>query len=64
MGTTAHVPGATDRAGQIAIAVGGGEVQRSNENGRVLPRGVGPVLEIETVIVKGAAGQDVLRGAF
>ena len=62
--TNAQFPGETNRAGRIVIAAGGGQLEISNENGRVLPRGVAPVLQIQTVIVKNAAGQVVLRGSF
>ena len=62
--TNAQFPDERNRAGRIVIAAGGGQLELSNENGRVLPRGVSPVLQIQTVIVKDAAGQTVLRGRF
>ena len=62
--TNAQFPGETNRVGRIVIAAGGGQLELSNENGRVLPRGVAPVLQIQTVIVRDAAGRVVLRGSF
>ena len=62
--TNAQFPGETNRAGRIVIAAGGGQLEISNENGRVLPHGVAPVLQIQKVIVKDATGQVVLRGSF
>jgi hypothetical protein len=62
--TNSQFPGETRLAGRIVIAAGGGQLELSNENGRVLPHGVAPVLRIQTVIVKNAAGQNVLRGTF
>ncbi len=62
--TNSQFPNQLNLAGRIVIVAGGGQLEISNENGRVLPRGVAPVIKIQTVVVKNAAGQVVLRGRF
>jgi hypothetical protein len=51
-------------AGTITIALGDGELELNNNNGKTLPAGVAPVCEIGTVEVKDGGSNLVLNGSF
>jgi hypothetical protein len=51
-------------AGELAVQLGVGELELTNEDGATLPQGVEPVTGIQTVVVENSAGEAVLQGSF
>lgn len=63
-GTTYLVFANGQPAGTITLALGEGELELNNNNGKVLPAGVDPVCSITDVQVVDTAGTVVLQGSF
>lgn len=63
-GTTFSVFANGQLAGTITIALGAGELDLNNNNGKVLPAGVNPVCSIKTVEVRDGSGTAILTGSF
>jgi len=63
-GTTIAVFANGQLAGTITIALGAGELDLNNHNGKVLPAGTDPACSVTSVEVKDGGGTVILSGNF
>lgn len=63
-GTTYIVWANGSPVGTLTIALGDGELEINNNNGKTLPAGANPACSIGAVRVTDAAGMTVLNGSF